>query len=68
MSVMDRGECSLRLDKADALAAHFGLELRPVKAKRKGRKSVQTDRLTSIQLLELPRPTRRPIGDANAGH
>jgi plasmid maintenance system antidote protein VapI len=29
-----RGETSLRLDKADRLAAYFGLELRP---KRKGR-------------------------------
>jgi plasmid maintenance system antidote protein VapI len=29
-----RGETSLRLDKADKLAAYFGLELRP---KRKGR-------------------------------
>jgi len=28
-----RGECSLRLDKADALAEHFGLELQPVKRK-----------------------------------
>jgi len=28
-----RGECSLRLDKADALATHFSLELRPAKRK-----------------------------------
>lgn len=31
-----RGEQSLRLDKADKLAAYFGLELKPV-SKRKGR-------------------------------
>lgn len=30
-----RGECTLRLDKADALAQYFRLELKPVK--RKGR-------------------------------
>ena len=28
-----RGKCTLRLDKADALAAYFGLELKPVKRK-----------------------------------
>lgn len=28
-----RGECSLRLDKADVLATHFGLELKPTTRK-----------------------------------
>lgn len=28
-----RGECSLRLDKADLLAAHFGLEMKPANGK-----------------------------------
>jgi plasmid maintenance system antidote protein VapI len=32
-----RGEQSLRLDMADRLAAYFGLELRPIRPKRKGR-------------------------------
>jgi len=32
-----KGECTLRLDKADRLAAYFGLELKPV-TKRKGGK------------------------------
>ena len=32
-----RGEQSLRLDCADKLAAHFGLELRPTDHKAKGR-------------------------------
>lgn len=31
-----RGERSMRLDKADALAAYFGLELQPAKRTRKG--------------------------------
>lgn len=30
-----RGECSIRLDKADKLAQHFGLELREAKPRRK---------------------------------
>ncbi|HZT83463.1 MAG TPA: helix-turn-helix transcriptional regulator [Gemmataceae bacterium] len=32
-----RGERSLRLDVADKLAAFFGLGLRPIRPKRKGR-------------------------------
>lgn len=35
MLLFMRGETSLRLDKADALAAYFGIESRP--ARRKGR-------------------------------
>jgi plasmid maintenance system antidote protein VapI len=31
-----RGTQSLRLDKADKLAAYYGLELRPAKQRRKG--------------------------------
>ena len=31
-----RGKNSLRLDIADKLAAHFGLALQPIKAKKKG--------------------------------
>jgi plasmid maintenance system antidote protein VapI len=32
-----RGSQSLRLDMADRLAAYFGLELRPIRPKRKGK-------------------------------